>query len=68
MADCPLLGDCITDDMLLRIARFFPAARDLLCPKLTSSRLAARIIAVVFPSAPSSGAGLPSAPCLGIDH
>ena len=31
---CPLLDDGITDDTLLHIARFLPAARDLLCLQL----------------------------------
>ena len=52
-APCPLLGDAITDDTLLNIARFLPTAKDLLCLKLTNSRFAAKIIA----SAPSCGGG-----------
>ena len=44
-APCPLLGDGITDDTLLHIARFLPTARDLLCLMLTNSRFAAKIIA-----------------------
>ena len=44
-APCPLLGDGITDDTLLNIARFLPAARDLLCLRLTNSRFAAKVIA-----------------------
>ena len=47
---CPLLGDGITDDTLLNIARFLPTAKDLLCLMLTNSRFAAKIIA-------SSGGG-----------
>ena len=50
---CPLLGDGITDDTLLNIARFLPTAKDLLCLKLTNSRFAAKIIA----AAPSGGSG-----------
>ena len=44
---CLLLGDGITDDKLLSIARFLPTARDLLCLKLTSKRFAAKIIAAL---------------------
>ena len=32
---CPLLGSGITDDTLLRIARFLPTARDLVSHQLT---------------------------------
>ena len=42
---CPLLGDAITDDTLLNIARLLPTAKDLLCLKLTNSRFAAKAIA-----------------------
>ena len=52
-APCPLLGDGITDDTLLNIARFLPTPKDLLCLKLTNSRFSAKIIA----TAPSGGAG-----------
>ena len=44
-APCPLLGDGITDDMLLHIASFLPIARDLVCLGLTNTRFAAKIIA-----------------------
>ena len=44
-APCPLLGDGITDDTLLAIARFLPTARDLLSLGLTCPRCAAKIIA-----------------------
>ena len=54
---CPLLGDGITDDMLLNIARFLPTAKDLLCLMLTNSRFAAKIIA----AAPSVMGGSGSA-------
>ena len=42
---CPLLGDGITDDTLLNIARLLPTGKDLRCLKLTNSRFAAKIIA-----------------------
>ena len=45
-----LLGDGITDDTLLHIARFLPAATDLLRLQLTSKRFGTRIIAA--PSGP----------------
>ena len=35
---CPLLGDGITDDTLLNIARFLPTAKDLLCLTLSKKR------------------------------
>ena len=44
-APCPLLGDGITDDTLLHIARFLPTAKDLLALCLTCPRFAAKIIA-----------------------
>ena len=44
-APCLLLGDSITDDPLLNIARFLPTTKDLLCLMLTNSRFAAKIIA-----------------------
>ena len=44
-APCPLLGNGITDDTLLNIARFLPTAKDLLCLKLTDKRFGAKIIA-----------------------
>ena len=47
-APCPLLGDGITDDTMLNIARFLPTAKDLLCLKLTNSRFAAKIIATAI--------------------
>ena len=49
---CPLLGDGVTDDTLLHIARFLPDPRDLLCLQLTNKRFGAKVIA-----APSSGEG-----------
>ena len=49
---CPLLGDGITDDTLLHIASFLPAAKDLLNLGLACPRFAAKII-----PAPSIGAG-----------
>ena len=45
---CPLagrLGQGVTDDTLVSIARFLPNARDLLCLGLTCPRFAAKIIA-----------------------
>ena len=44
-APCPLLGDGITDDTLLNIARFLPTAKDLLCLQLACPRFAAKVIA-----------------------
>ena len=44
-ASCPLLGDGITDDILLRIAGFLPTAGDLLNLGLTCPRFAAKIVA-----------------------
>ena len=40
---CPLLGDGITDDMLLLIAGFLPSARDLLCLQLACPRFATKV-------------------------
>ena len=45
MPACPLLGDGITDDTLLHIARFLPAAKDLLRLQLTNKRFTAKVIA-----------------------
>jgi len=42
---CPLLGDGVTDDTLLHIAGFLPAARDLLRLQLTSRRFSTKCIA-----------------------
>ena len=54
---CPLLGDGVTDDTLLHIARFLPNVNDLLRLQLTCPRFAAKVIA-----APSvSGGGGPAA-------
>ena len=55
---CPLLGDGITDDTLLNIARFLPTVRDLLCLKLSNKRFAAKVIA----PAPSVIGGVAAAP------
>ena len=44
-APYPLLGDGITDDTLLSVARFLPSAKDLLCLQLACPRFAAKIIA-----------------------
>ena len=45
-APCPLLGDGVTGDILLRVAGFLPGARDLLCLLLACPRFAAKVIAV----------------------
>ena len=42
---CPLLGDGVTDDTLLHIARFLGDPRDLLRLQLTCPRFAAKVIA-----------------------
>jgi hypothetical protein len=47
---CPLLGDGVTDDALLHIARFLPADRNLLRLQPTHTRFCAKVIA-----APSGG-------------
>ena len=52
MATCPLLGDGITDETLLNIARFVPTARNLLSLQLACPRFAAKVIA-----SPSGGDG-----------
>ena len=39
MAACPLLGDGVTDDTLLHVARFLSTARDILRLQLTNKRL-----------------------------
>ena len=44
-APCPLLGDGVTDDTLLHIARFLTNPRDLLRLQLTNKRFAAKVIA-----------------------
>ena len=49
---CALLGEGITDDTLLNIARFLPSSKDLLNLCLASPRFAAKII-----PAPSGGGG-----------
>jgi hypothetical protein len=54
---CPLLGDSITDDTLLHIARFLPTATDLLRLQLTCPRFAAKVF-----SSPSGGSGAVTAP------
>ena len=54
-----LMGDGITDDTLLNIARFLPTARDLLCLGLTCPRFAAKIIAA--PSVIGGGGGAAAA-------
>ena len=63
-APCPLLGDAITDDTLLNIARFLPTAKDLLCLKLTNSRFAAKIIASAPSGAGASAAAAPEMVCI----
>ena len=54
---CPLLGDGITDDTLLHIARFLPTVRDLLCLMLTNTRFAAKLIAAARPASDQQGWG-----------
>ena len=60
MAACPLLGDGITDDTLLHIGRFLPAARDLLSLQLSCPRFAAKVIAAA-PSVGSAAGGAEAA-------
>ena len=55
-APCPLLGDGVADDTLLRIASFLPTATDLLFLQLTCPRFAAKVIAAA-PSVDSGGGG-----------
>ena len=52
---CPLLGDGVTDDTLLHIARFLPNVNDLLRLQLTCPRFAAKVIAA--PSVIGGGDG-----------
>ena len=54
-----LLGDGITDDTLLHVARFLPTAKDLLRLGLTSTRFTTKCIAA--PSVSSGGRGGPAA-------
>ena len=67
-APCPLLavplGDGITDDTLLHIARLLPSATDLLSLGLTCPRFAARIIAApgVIAAGGQHGQGPAAAP------
>ena len=51
-----LLGDGITDDTLLIMARFVPTAKDLLCLRLTNTRFTIKCIA-----APSAAGGAAAA-------
>ena len=44
-APCPLLGDGVTDDALLHIARFLSTAKDLLRLQLTNKRFNTKCIA-----------------------
>ena len=62
-APCPLLGDAITDDTLLHIARFLPSSKDLLNLGLTCPRFAAKIIAA---SSGAEGAAAAAAETLSI--
>ena len=55
-APCSLLGDGITDDTLLNIARFLPIAKDLLCLRLSNKRFNIKCIA-----APDGSAGVAAA-------
>ena len=57
-APCPLLGDGITDDTLLHIARFLPTALDLLCLKLSDTRFNIRCISAAY----GIGGGAAAAP------
>ena len=59
-APCLLLGDGITDDTLLNIARFLPTARDLLCLMLSNKRFGIKCIAA--PGVGSGGEGAAAAP------
>ena len=52
---CPLLGDGITDDTLLHIARFLPTAKDLLRLHLTNRRFSTKCIAAS--QRPAEGVG-----------
>ena len=52
---CPLLGDGVTDDTLLHIARFLPTAKDLLRLQLTNKRFSTKCIAA--PSVGGAGGG-----------
>ena len=57
-APCPLLGDGITDDTLLHIARFIPTARDMLCLQLACPRFAAKSAQQQGGSGGSAGAAV----------
>ena len=59
-APCPLLGDGVTDDTLLHIARFLPNVNDLLRLQLTCPRFAAKVIAA--PSVIGDGGPAAAAP------
>ena len=59
-APCPLLGDGITDDTLLNIARFLPTARDLFCLQLTNTRF--NIKCITAPGVSGGGAAAAPAP------
>ena len=61
---CPLLGDGVTDDTLLHIARFLPNVNDLLRLQLTCPRFAAKVIAA--PSVIGGGDGPAAAEMLSI--
>ena len=55
----PLLGDGITEDTLLHIARFLPSARDLLCLQLVCPRFVAKCIAAPPGVGDCAGAAAP---------
>ena len=56
MAAPLLLGEGITDDTLLAIARFLPTAKDLLVLQLTCPRFTAKVIAAPCVSSEVDGA------------
>ena len=56
-APCPLLGDGITDDTLLTIARFLPTTRDVVSLQLACPRFAAKVIAAPGGAGGCSGSG-----------
>ena len=61
----PLLGDGLTDDTLLNIARFLPTAKDLFSLQLTNTRFSIRCIAAA-PRIGAGGAAAAAAPELSI--
>ena len=59
-APCPLLGDGITDDTLLNVARFLPTARDLFCLGLTNTRFSIHVKCITAPSGDGGAAAAPA--------